>query len=238
MSGPDPTPPPVPNRLSSMPEAVPNTLSDPQRGGPLVQADADPGEGQSGVSAPPSSDEPPPSDDAGESAQPETSPHQGGRWVGRSTIVTVSIIGALLVGGFVFRDRISGGAGDIQVGDCFILPVASESESQSESQVVEEVEHRPCTEAHDAEAFFVGDLEGGTDATFPDASAFETFVNAQCVPAFEAYTGSEFFSQAPLDAGYFSPTAESWRLADREVMCYLTPVGGGTTTQSYKDANP
>jgi hypothetical protein len=229
MSEPEPTPPPVPNRLSSMPEAVPNTLSSSQGGGPAGQTADDAGQ------VPSSASEPPLSGDAGGSGQPETPPGRGGRRIGRSTIVTVVIIGALLVGGFLFRDRISGSAGDIQVGDCFMLPAASES--QSESQVVEEVDHRPCTEAHDAEAFFVGDLEGAADATFPEASLVEDFVDAQCVPAFQAYTGSEFFSQAPLDAGYFSPTAESWRLADRAVMCYLTPVSG-TTTQSYKGANP
>ena len=146
------------------------------------------------------------------------------------------VVGALLVGGYLFRDRLSGGAGDIQVGDCFLLPASTQG--QSEEQVVDEVEHRPCTEAHDAEAFFVGELDAAADATFPEASTVEDFVTAKCVPAFQAYTGSDFYTQQPLDAGYFSPTADSWRLADREVMCYLTPIDGATTTQSYKGANP
>jgi len=211
------TPPPVPDRLSGLPDPVADQLTAPS-------APADDGD-------PAKEDAPASSDETG-----SPSPQRSGLRIGRSTIVTVVIIGALLVGGFLFRDRLSGSAADIAVGDCFMLP--ADQGDQSGQGVVQEVSHSPCQEPHDAEAFFVGDLEGGADAAFPATSAVEEFVSTVCLPAFEAYTGSDFLVQQVLDAGYFSPTADSWRLADREVMCYLTPISGSTTTQSYKGAKP
>jgi hypothetical protein len=216
MIDPTSTPPPVPNRLSGAPDPVPDQLSGPTApandGGPTTDGPASP------------------SDDPGSPAE------RSGLRVRRSTIVTAIIIAALLVGGFLFRDRLSGSAADIQVGDCFML-LPTEGD-QSGQEVVQEVSHSPCPEPHDAEAFFVGDLEGGAGADFPATSVVEDFVSTVCLPAFGAYTGSDFLVQEVLDAGYFSPTADSWRLADREVMCYLTPISGSTTTQSYKGAKP
>ena len=217
MTDPTSTPPPVPNRLSGAPDPVPNQLTGPT-------APTDDGD---------------PARDAPQAASDEPGPPSGppgGLRVGRSTIVTVVVIAALLVGGFLFRDRLSGNAADIEVGDCFMLP--AETGDEASQGVVQEVSHSPCEEPHDAEAFFVGDLEGGAGTAFPATSVVEDFVGAVCLPAFEAYTGSDFLEQQVLDAGYFSPSADSWRLADREVMCYLTPISGSTTTQSYKGAKP
>jgi hypothetical protein len=212
-----------------MADAAPNVHAD---AGPSADApptpDSQAGASPGGAAA---------SADAGWASESTPPPERkSGFRVGRSTVVIIVIVGILLVGGFLFRDRLTGNAGDIQVGDCFMVPVASETES--EQQIVEEVDHKPCDEPHDAEAFFVGDLEGGTDAPFPEGSVVDDFVGAQCLPAFLAYTGTDLFEQENLDAGYFSPTPESWRLADREVMCYLTPIDGSTTTQSYRVTAP
>ena len=118
------------------------------------------------------------------------------------------------------------GALTIEFGDCLILP--SEDE-------FDEVRRLSCTEPHDGEVFFVEDYPG---ADYPSDDEMRAFFDAECRPAFEAFTGSEFDGQGVLDIGWFTPTEVSWDNGDREVVCYLTPVDGGMTSQSYRGANP
>lgn len=114
----------------------------------------------------------------------------------------------------------------IEFGDCLILP--SEDE-------FDEVRRLSCGEPHDGEVFFVDDYPG-TD--YPSGDELDSYVDAQCLPAFEAFTGSDFDGQEVLDIGWFAPTAGSWDDGDHEVLCYLTPIDGGMTSQSYRGANP
>ncbi len=114
---------------------------------------------------------------------------------------------------------------DIVVGDCLVLP--SEDE-------FDEVRRLACTEPHDGEVFFVQDYP---DAEYPAADDFSSYVDSECLPAFQAYTGSDFEGQELLDIGWFAPTPGSWENGDREVACYLTPLAG-QTSQSFRDANP
>jgi hypothetical protein len=65
--------------------------------------------------------------------------------------IRLVVVGAIVVGGFLFRDRISGNAGDLQVGDCFDDPGTSE---------ISDVQHHPCTEAHTGEVIFIGNMSG------------------------------------------------------------------------------
>ena len=209
--------PPVPNRLSSMPEAVPNQLSTPA-GVPPAPRPTD-----EGIAPGPTS---------GTESPAETS----GVRVSRLRVVVMVGIGLLFVIGFVFRDRMAGNATDIRVGDCFMVPRASPGFSL-EPQLIDEVAHSPCKEPHDGEAIFVGNYDADADATFPAGPAIDDFWEAECVPAFEAYTGSALADVQHLAVGLFQPGPESWRHGDREVMCYLTPLDG-TTSQSYKDVRP
>jgi hypothetical protein len=118
------------------------------------------------------------------------------------------------------------GAESLAVGDCIVLP--SEDE-------FDDVRKLSCTEPHDAEVVFVGDHP---DGEFPSDEAFESFVDAQCLPAFEAYTGSEFFGQDTLDLGWFTPTASAWGRGDREIVCHLTPIDGVPLDRSWAGGNP
>ena len=82
----------------------------------------------------------------------------------------------------------------------------------------------PCTEPHDGEVFFVEDHPG---ADYPSDDEFGAFVDAECRPAFEAFTGSDFDDQDVLDTRLVRARPEgSWDDGDHEVMCYLTPVDG------------
>ncbi len=114
----------------------------------------------------------------------------------------------------------------IELGDCLIVP--------SEDQF-EEIRRLACTEPHDGEVFFVADYPG---SDLPSDDDFSTFVEEQCLPAFAEFTGSPYEDQDVLDVGWFTPTEGSWGNGDREVVCYLTPVDGSQTSQSYHDAKP
>lgn len=142
-------------------------------------------------------------------------------------VVRIAIVALIAGGAFIFRDRITGNAGDLAVGDCFDEP-ARETE-------VKDVQHHPCTESHTSEVVFVGDVPGGDDA-YPTETQFLDFVRTECVTAFNSYTGVDFDSDPTLEMGYFIPTAEGWRSGDHEMICYGLRLDGGATTQSIKKA--
>jgi hypothetical protein len=140
--------------------------------------------------------------------------------------IRVLIIGAVAVGGLLFRDRLTGGAGDLSVGDCFDEPATIGE--------VHDVQHHPCTESHDAEVVFVGDMP--ERATYPTDAEFVDFIRASCVPAFNAYTSLDFEVAAAVDMGYFTPTAQGWTGGDHEMICYAIRSDGARVSQSFKIA--
>jgi hypothetical protein len=134
------------------------------------------------------------------------------------------LIGAVLFGGWLFRDYLTGAAIDLQVGDCFDAPTTI-------SDTVEEVTHHPCTDAHTAEVVFVADYPEGE---FPGEEAFDTFTEANCISAFNAYTGLDFQTAMDYDMGVFYPLEEGWDQGDREITCYIVRADDGQMTQSVK----
>ena len=135
----------------------------------------------------------------------------------------------LIVGlvGFVFRDRLSGGANDLKVGDCFDDPTGVTT--------VEEVQHHPCNEAHTSEVVFVGDMPG-EDETYPVTTVFDDFVGASCLPAWEAYTGKDYETDEILGLGYYYPQPEGWSGGDRQIICYVYRLDNATMTTSLRAA--
>jgi hypothetical protein len=147
----------------------------------------------------------------------------------RSIIVLAVIIGGVAVVGFLFRDRLSANASELQVGDCFQVP-------QGDS--ISDVQHQPCTEAHDGEVFVVATYTGDA-TTYPTSESFDTWVGTECVDkAFPTYTGTLLDSRDDLNVGYFYPLEENWGKGDRKMICYLTPVGVPSVTSSYRQGQP
>lgn len=142
-------------------------------------------------------------------------------------VIWIAIIAVVGIGGFIFRDRLSSGAGDLAVGDCFDDPTGVTE--------VEEVQHHPCNEAHTSEVVFVGNMSGADDA-YPNLTQFDDYVGGTCLPAWETYTGRDYESDTELDLGYYYPLEEGWGDGDREVICYVVRVDGATMTQSVKAA--
>jgi hypothetical protein len=114
---------------------------------------------------------------------------------------------------------------DLEVGQCFDLP--------SQTTDIDTVTKHECAEPHDAEVFFVGD-HAEQDA-YPGETAFDTYVEANCPPAFQAYVGEAFEDAEEYNYGWFYPTPESWAEADdREVTCYIVNSDESKLSQSVR----
>jgi hypothetical protein len=145
----------------------------------------------------------------------------------RGWIVRIAIIAVVVIGAFIFRDRISGNAGDLAVGDCFDEPAGLTE--------IKDVQHHPCTESHTSEVIFVGEMAGSRDA-YPSNDDLRAFVESNCVPAFNTYTGRDFATDTELDIGTFVPTEDGWKGGDQEITCYAVRVDGAASTVSVKTA--
>ncbi|HEX5148413.1 MAG TPA: septum formation family protein [Candidatus Limnocylindrales bacterium] len=141
-------------------------------------------------------------------------------------VIRIAIIGLIALGALVFRDRMSGGAADLAVGDCFDEPTILGE--------VNTVQHHPCNEPHTSEVVFVGDMPASE--TYPSDEAFMAFFNASCVQAFNTYTGLDFAVLEAVDMGILTPTTKGWSGGDREVICYAIRVDGTAVSQSFKAA--
>ena len=144
----------------------------------------------------------------------------------RGLLIRIGVIAVIVVGALILRDRLSGSAQDLRVGDCFDPP--------TQLQNVEDVQHHPCTEPHAAEIVFVGDHPASE--TYPTVEAFDAFVVDKCVPAFESYTGRDWETDTELDMAYFYPTAEGWPKGDHEVSCYVVRLDNAKMNASLKVA--
>ena len=147
------------------------------------------------------------------------------------------LVGLLVVGGgvvgYVFNaSRSSTGvinrsgdltANDLRVGDCFDL-------KDPDAEEVSDVTAHPCTEAHEYEVFYVGNLAGGE---YPTDDAMEAFLIDQCVPAFGAYLG-KVYADSVHDFSWLTPTPEGWRAGDRSVQCFGFDPRNARLTVSIK----
>jgi hypothetical protein len=136
------------------------------------------------------------------------------------------LIGAVLFGGWLFRDYLTGAAIDLEVGDCFDAPTTI-------SDTVDEVAHHPCTDAHTAEVIFVADYAPSGGA-YPGEDAFDAFTEANCPASFQAYVGRDFYTDTEYDIGVFYPIEEGWSQGDYEITCYLVRIDGGQMSQSVR----
>src|SRR4051794_17175750 len=98
--------------------------------------------------------------------------------------IRLGFIAVIVVIGLIIRPFVSGGAGDLKVGDCFDPP--------TNTGTVKDVQHHPCTDAHGGEVILV---EKHPDASsYPSDDAFQQFINDQCLPAYTSYTGKDLAS--------------------------------------------
>ena len=138
----------------------------------------------------------------------------------------IGLVGVFVVGGFLFRDFLPGGADELRVGDCFQEPALDET--------VDDVQHRPCTDAHDAEVIYVAEHPAAKGAMALSDEDLRNYVGTYCLPAFQAYTGQSFDLQEVLDIGYFYPTTEGWDDGDRTIICWTVRLDGTEMSSTVK----
>ncbi len=116
----------------------------------------------------------------------------------------------------------------LAVGDCFEVPPLGE---------FEEIRVLDCGEPHGGEVFLVRDFDGDPGG-FPTDALFERWVEVNCDPAFDDYTGSAWADQDLLDIGWFMPVEAGWAEGDRGMVCWLALADGSEATVSYRGSNP
>ncbi len=140
-----------------------------------------------------------------------------------------SVLGRALIFVAAFAagcDRIGGEVAALQVGDCFDEPSAGSE--------ITDVQHQPCTEAHDAETIAVLVNSAEPSAAYPVVSGFDDYIQQNCVPIFESYTGRTFVTDTEFDLGYFRPTLTGWAGGDRGFTCYVSRSDGAKITASLR----
>ncbi|HEY7589715.1 MAG TPA: septum formation family protein [Candidatus Limnocylindrales bacterium] len=143
--------------------------------------------------------------------------------------VRIAIIAVIVVVAFVLRDRLSGSASDLRVGDCFQDPGAI--------QEISDVQHTPCTDPHDNEVVFAAEHPAAKGAAALSDDQWGAWAAQNCLPAFLSYTGQDLLSQEVLDIGWFVPTDEAWADGSRKAICYAYRIDLAKLTQSVKKTN-
>jgi hypothetical protein len=144
----------------------------------------------------------------------------------RTIALRVGLLAAVGVGALIARPFLTGGAADLQLGDCFDAPTTTET--------VEDVQHHPCTDAHTGEVVFVGNLPSAEGTPYPDDATLDQMIGTLCIPAFDDYTGLDFETDPTWTLGYLVPLEEDWNNGDRSVSCYATRLDDAPTTGSIK----
>lgn len=144
----------------------------------------------------------------------------------RGWIFRIAIIAVIAIGAVVFRDRLSGSAGDLTVGDCFDVPAGE--------QDIADVQHHPCTESHTGEVFAVVTNPSAEGTPPLTETQLVDFLSTACVPLFTSYVGVEATTAGVLDFGAFYPGDEDWNNGDREITCYAYRLDEAPMTSSVK----
>jgi hypothetical protein len=146
----------------------------------------------------------------------------------RNIAIRIGLFALIGVGALIARPFLTGGAGDLKVGECFDVPAIG--------QTVEEVQHHPCTDAHSAEVVFVGKFTAAEGVAYPALDVLDEDVASLCVPAFDTYTGLAFQTDPDWTMGYFYPLSEDWDKGDRDLVCYATRIDEAVTSSSIKQS--
>ena len=141
-------------------------------------------------------------------------------------VIRIAIIAVIVIGGLIFRDRLSGSAGDLKVGDCFDVP--------TENVDVKDVQHHPCNEGHTGEVFALKTHPAAKGVAPLTEDALIDFLASSCGPDWVTYVGQDAVSAEVLDVGAFYPRDEDWNDGERSITCYTYRVDGQPMTTSVK----
>ena len=107
---------------------------------------------------------------------------------------------------------------DLEIGDCLAADPTGE-------QPVSEVPTVECAEPHSSEVFHTVEIDA---SELPSEAEVEGIVQDECFVEFESFVGVSY-EQSALEVIWLQPTAESWELGDRELVCMVTDPAGQST---------
>ena len=139
------------------------------------------------------------------------------------TYVSIAVL-VVILGAVVWAVKDNQSAGDLGIGQCFDVPTGS---------TIKTVVKHACTEAHDAEVFYVGEYSG-TDTEDPGIVGWNAYIDSACLPVFETYTGESADTSADLTYGWFYPSEAGWNAGDRTFTCYANRKDEAKLAQSVK----
>ena len=143
-------------------------------------------------------------------------------------IIRFALVGVVAVGALIFRDRLSGSAGELKVGDCFDVPALQTN--------IRDVQHHPCNESHTGEVMSLETHPAAKGAPPPTDAELITFLATQCGASFFQYVGVDANAQRVLDYGAFYPADSDWNDGDRGITCYAYRLDEGAMTTSIRKA--
>ncbi|HET9541272.1 MAG TPA: septum formation family protein [Candidatus Limnocylindria bacterium] len=138
-------------------------------------------------------------------------------------------VGLIVIGGGIAAFNYLGGSRpvtELSAGDCFDLPEGDAEEG------ISDVTKQECTEPHQYEMFFVGDLP---DGPFPSEAEMNLWIDANCLPAFTDYVGIDYNSSV-LDARTIVPAEDGWNDGDHSVQCAIYDDQNPQLTESVRNA--
>ncbi len=126
-----------------------------------------------------------------------------------------------LAAGAVLLAACSASVLQLEVGTCFDDPSGSYDE-------VADVPVVDCDQPHDNEVFANQDLTG---SDFPGVDQVKNRADAVCLENFASYVGTAY-ADSIYEIGSLYPTAETWDIGDREVICFAYDMSLEQTTGS------
>ena len=138
--------------------------------------------------------------------------------VGGRLIIGVVIVAALGVGGFFFRDFVSGSVVDLKVGDCFDVPDGASTFSS--------LRRTSCDTPHSGEVFHVFDATTTAGATYPSDPDWGALIYPVCDPQFDAWTGTSIETSTVVRYRFLVPSKDEFDRGGRRVTCFLSRTDG------------
>jgi len=111
---------------------------------------------------------------------------------------------------------------ELDVGQCFDDP--------PDFAEVAGVEVVPCASPHHNEVIAVLDI---TDSPYPGDAEMARIAESRCRAAFAGYVGVAY-DDSPLALGWLAPSADSWAVGDRQVICFVFDQSGDRTSGSVR----
>ncbi len=146
----------------------------------------------------------------------------------RRTMLTATLLCLLLVGGTgcggdakrddagQVREQSDVSATKVRKGDCIAGTARGDVESLTAV---------PCDQPHGGEAYHAFDLPGGD---YPGAEPIATAAEQGCIEGFTTFVGRPY-EESVLEIAPLTPTAESWKAGDRQVLCFIKDPERDTT---------